>query len=308
MSRATSVFVGAVGIAITIGIGLAQQPTTQQGPAQQTPPVTLQVHQLTPSVYWVQGGGGNSGVVVGQHGVIVIDAKVRPELGKQLVDDIAQITPKPITTVIITHSHIDHVGGLPDFPKGITIMAHENALKELQANLSKGGPGAPSPDSFPNKIISRDKEDLTIDGTRLELLHWGPGHTSGDIVVFLLGEKLVFTGDLIEGNRFRPEIEPGVNGVSEGWISNVKGMLALDATQYVSGHAGVLDREAVRKYLNDVENERAAIVKLVAGGESLQQVQAAVGDPPPNAPNGYGTRFPAFSEVVYRELTTKTAP
>jgi cyclase len=285
----------------------AQQLPAPQPPSTQQPAVTLQVHQISPSIYWVQGGGGNSGVIVGEHGVIVIDAKVRPNLGKQLVDDIAQITPKPITTVIVTHSHIDHVGGLPSFPNGITIIAHENTMKELQAAVAKGGNGAPAPDRLPNKIVTKDKEDLTIDGLKLELLHGGPGHTTGDMVVYLPSEKLVFTGDLIEGNRFRPEIEV-MNGASEGWIANVKGAVALNATQYVSGHAGVLDKEAVEKYLNDVEMERATIVKLIAQGQSLQQIQATVGDPPPNAANGYGTRIPAFSEVVYRELTGKITP
>jgi glyoxylase-like metal-dependent hydrolase (beta-lactamase superfamily II) len=275
----------------------------QAQPSAQPPAITLQVHQLSPTIYWVQGGGGNSGIVIGEHEVIVIDAKVRPDLGKQLLDEIAQITPKPVTTVIVTHSHIDHHGGLPSFPKDITIIAHEGAVKEMQAAIAKGGPGAPNPDRLPNKIINKDKEDLTIDGIKFELLHWAPGHTSGDMVVYLPAQKVVFTGDLIEGNRFRPEVEPGLAGVSEGWIVNVKGMLGLDATQYVSGHAAVLDKEAVGKYLNDVETERAQIVKLVAKGQTLQQVQTAVGDPPPGAANGYGTRFPAFSEVVYRELT-----
>lgn len=293
-------------VALTLPVA-ASRTSAPQAPTQQPAPVTLQVHQLSQTIYWVQGGGGNSGVIVGEHGVIVVDTKVRPELGKQLVEDVAQLTTKPITTVIVTHSHIDHVGGLPAFPEGVTVIAHENAIKELQANLAKGGPGAPSPKSIPNKAVSKDEEDLAIDGIRLELLHWGPGHTSGDLVVFLPSQKIVFTGDLIEGNRFRPEVEPGVSGASEGWIANVKGMLALDANQYVSGHAGVLDKEAVGKYLNDVTTERATVVKLVAQGQTLQQVQTAVGDPPSNAPNGYGTRFPSYSEVVYRELTADKA-
>jgi cyclase len=273
--------------------------------AQQPPAAPLQVHQLTPTIYWVAGAGGNSGVIIGEHGVIVIDTKVRPDSGKQLLDDITQITPKPVTAVIETHSDIDHIGGLPSFPKGITIIAHANNVKEQQEALAKGGPEAPAADRLPTKIVSKDKEDLTIDGIKFELLHWGPAHTNGDLTVFLPGEKLVFTGDIIEGNRFRPEIHIEKNGTSAGWIANVKGMLALNATQYVSGHAGVLDKPAIEKYLNDVETERAKVKELVAQGQTLDRIKAAVGDPPPGAARGYGVSFPAFSEVVYRELTPK---
>ena len=58
-----------------------------QGPA--AAPFTT--HQLTPNVYWVEGGGGNSGVIVGDKGVIVVDAKTTAAGGKELLDSIAEI-------------------------------------------------------------------------------------------------------------------------------------------------------------------------------------------------------------------------
>src|SRR5579864_6113683 len=92
-----------------------------QGPA----PAAFTTHQLAPNLYWVEGGGGNSGVIVGDKGVIVIDAKMTADGGKQLLDAVAKITPKAITTVIITHRDLDHIGGLAAFPKGIEIIAHK---------------------------------------------------------------------------------------------------------------------------------------------------------------------------------------
>jgi alkyl sulfatase BDS1-like metallo-beta-lactamase superfamily hydrolase len=70
--------------------------------AQAPAPAPFMVHQLKPDVYWVEGGGGNSGVIVGDKGVIVIDAKTTPAGGKELLDNIAKITPKPVTAVILT--------------------------------------------------------------------------------------------------------------------------------------------------------------------------------------------------------------
>ena len=60
---------------------------------------SAQVHPLNGNVSWVEGGGGNSGVIVGDKGVIVIDAKISAETGKALLDEIATITPKPVNTV-----------------------------------------------------------------------------------------------------------------------------------------------------------------------------------------------------------------
>src|ERR1700739_2112238 len=106
-----------------------------QGPA----PTPFTTHQIKPNVYWVEGGGGNSGVIVGDKGVIVVDAKTTPAGGKELLEQIAKITPKPVTTVILTHSDGDHVNGLAAFPAGITIIAHENNKKEQEKALEAGG-------------------------------------------------------------------------------------------------------------------------------------------------------------------------
>ena len=126
-------------VAVLSGLSPLATLATAQGPA--TAP--LMVHQLKPTVYWVEGGGGNSGVLIGDKGVIVIDAKTTAAGGKELLDDIAKITPKPVTTVILTHSDGDHVNGLASFPAGITIIAQENNKKEQETALASGGRGAP---------------------------------------------------------------------------------------------------------------------------------------------------------------------
>src|ERR1700742_3664960 len=106
-------------------LGALATPALGQGPGQgggQAAPFVT--HQLESNVYWVEGGGGNSGVIVGDKGVIVIDAKTSAAGGKELLDDIAKITPKPVTTVIETHSDGDHVNGIAAFPiTGVTVIA-----------------------------------------------------------------------------------------------------------------------------------------------------------------------------------------
>ncbi|HEY1760734.1 MAG TPA: MBL fold metallo-hydrolase [Bryobacteraceae bacterium] len=274
-----------------------------QGPA----PMPLMVHQLKPNVYWIEGGGGNSGVIIGDKGVIVVDAKTTPAAGKELLDDIAKITPKPVTTVIETHSDGDHVNGLASFPTGLTIIAHENNKKEQDAAAAAGGRGAPPAGHLPTQIISKDKDDLKIDGVKVQVLHWAPAHTSGDLVVYLPSEKIVFTGDIIST---QPDalIHLEKNGSSEGWVKTAKGIAALDADQFVPGHGNVETKAEVQKRATDVAAKREKIKELVAQGKSLAEIKAAVGDPPPAQAKGGGRGGPAFAsftDVVYQELTKK---
>jgi cyclase len=277
--------------------------------AQAPAPAPLMVHQLKANVYWVEGGGGNSGVIIGDKGVIVVDAKTSAASGKELLDDIAKITPKPVTTVILTHSDGDHVNGLASFPAGITIIAHENNKKEQDTALAAGGRGAPPAGHAPTQIISKNKEDLKIDGVKLEVLHWAPAHTSGDLVVYLPSEKIVFTGDIIATQLPDPLIHLEKNGSSEGWITTAKGIVALNADQFVPGHGDVQTKAAVQKREADAAAKRAKIKELVAQGKSLDQIKAAVGDQPPAQAKGGGRGGPAFAsftDVVYQELTKKT--
>jgi cyclase len=169
-----------IGFAIA-GLSALAASAMAQGPGRGQPAAApLVVHQLKPNVYWVEGGGGNSGVIVGDKGVIVIDAKTTAAAGKELLDDIAKITPKPVTTVILTHSDQDHVNGLAAFPAGLKIIAHENNKKEQQTALAAGGRGAPPADRLPSQVVTKNKESLKIEGVKLELHHWAPAHTTGD--------------------------------------------------------------------------------------------------------------------------------
>jgi glyoxylase-like metal-dependent hydrolase (beta-lactamase superfamily II) len=272
----------------------------------QQPAAPFVVHQLSPAVYWVEGGGGNSGVVVGDTGVIVIDAKTSAAGGKELLDDIAKITPKPVTTVILTHSDGDHVNGLAAFPAGVKVIAHENNKKEQETALAAGGRGAPPADRLPSQVVSKEKESLTIDGVKLELYHWAPAHTSGDLVVYLPATRVVFTGDIIAMQLPDPLIHLEKNGSSEGWIATTKGIVALNSDQFVPGHGDLQPKASIEKRLAGAEAKRAKIKELVAQGKTLDEVKAAV-DPPAAAPaaGGRGPGFASYTTVVYQELTKK---
>ena len=141
-------------------------------------PQGLTVHAIKDGrLYWIEGGGGNSGVIIGESGVIVVDAKTTPDSARQMIAEIAKLTPKPITHVVLTHSDGDHVNGLPAFPDGTKIIAHINNKAEQQAVYLyaavevDGGKCLPPANRLPNMIIFKDKVDTKIDGRQIGRAH-----------------------------------------------------------------------------------------------------------------------------------------
>jgi glyoxylase-like metal-dependent hydrolase (beta-lactamase superfamily II) len=297
--------------------GIAQQPAQPQPP----PPITMK--QLKPDVWAGLGGsGGNSTIIIGKTSVIVVDAKQTEAGAKDLLAEIAKITPKPVTTAIITHSDGDHLNGLVAFPAGVKIIAHENNKKEQQAALAAGGRGAPPADRLPNQVVTKNKETMTVDGVKLELYHWAPAHTSGDLIVYLPAEKIVATGDIVVTNRAddNPNIHFEKDGTTAGWLTTVKGMVGLNAESYVTGHGEVLTKADLQRKLTATTERRAKIAAMVKEGKTLDEIKAALPDAPapgaaprgagaPGGGRGGGGRGgpPAktFVETAYEELTKK---
>jgi cyclase len=295
--------------------GLAAPAMAQQPP----PPLTMK--QLKPDVWAGLGGaGGNSTIIIGKTSVIVVDAKQTEAGAKDLLAEIAKITPKPVTTAIITHSDGDHVNGLVAFPAGVKIIAHENNKKEQETALAAGGRGAPPADRLPNQVVTKTKETMTIDGVKLELYHWAPAHTSGDLVVYLPAQKIVATGDIVTTNRAddNPNVHFEKNGSTAGWLASVKGMIGLNAETYVPGHGDLATKADLQRKLAATTARRERIAAMVKEGKTLDEIKAALPDAPApgavargaGAPGGGaagggrgGPPAKTFVETAYAELT-----
>jgi glyoxylase-like metal-dependent hydrolase (beta-lactamase superfamily II) len=282
----------------------AQQGGGQGGPGQQAPPA-LRVTPLSGGAYWTTGGAGaNTGFVVGTNGVIVIDAKMTPDSAKEMLADIAKVTPKPVTHVILTHSDPDHVNGLAGFPKGLTIIAQENCKKEMEDAVNalpapgpQGAAAAALRDYLPTQTVGKT-QDMTIDGVRLRLLYFGPAHTSGDLIVYLPQQKILYTGDILTMQFPLPLVHREKHGTAQGMLANLKGIAAMDVTTYVPGHGDLQTKAGVQKRLAGTQTRFDQVKMEFAQGKTLPDVRKAAGDPPPAFPG-----MQSFTEVVYRDLS-----
>lgn len=290
MKNIKSTILGALFALTTVNPGFSQQPSA-----------AISAEKLADNVYIVKGGVANTGFIVGEKEVAVIDAQMTADAAAKMIAEIKKVTSKPITKVILTHSDGDHVNGLAGFPQGLEIVSHAQAKNEM-ADAFKN-PNAQSLQPYLPTRTFTDRMNFDIAPERVQLLYFGPAHTSGDIVVFLPDRKVAFVGDLVFLGR-DPLIHRQKGGNSTGLLKNLKAILDLGADRYISGHNDPLSRRDVESAMKNIQEKQDKVRSLVQAGKSLEEVKKEFGIPAaPAKPGGFS--FPSLVEVMYLELTAK---
>jgi glyoxylase-like metal-dependent hydrolase (beta-lactamase superfamily II) len=278
----------------------AQQQQQQAQPAQyRQQPAPIALEKIADDIYQVNGGSGaNAGVIIGQKEIMVIDAKMSEESAKQMLAEIKKISAVPITVLVLTHSDGDHVNGITGFPADIKIWAHEETKHYMDEAFKDEKQRAYLPAI---KIFASGGPEYDLGGRKVQLLYFGPAHTSGDIVVYLPKEKVAFLGDLYFSGR-DPLVHRHKNGNSFGLVKVLQSVLALDAETYLSGHADKAARADIEGMIQALQEKQAKIKALVAEGKSLEATLESFGlkETPP-AQEGR-PRFMNLVEVIWLEL------
>ena len=214
----------------------------------------MRVEQVGPHSYYVQGltqlGStknqnfiSNAGFVITPAGVVVVDALGSPRLAERLTQAIRQLTDKPVTHVILTHYHADHIYGLQFFKQqGAQVIAHVAAREYMQSETAQLRLEASRTDLAPwidaqTRLVAADTwiegaTTLRVGGVVFELDRVGPSHTPEDITVYVPSEKLLFAGDLFFNGRL-----PFVGRAnSSQWIRSLDRLLGYDTRAVVPGH------------------------------------------------------------------------
>jgi glyoxylase-like metal-dependent hydrolase (beta-lactamase superfamily II) len=228
--------------------------------AQEPLPVMV-VQQVSASSWYVEGVSAlgssanqnfisNAGFVITADGVVVIDALGSPVLAERLAQEIRKLTPKPITHVIVTHYHADHIYGLQAFKAmGARIIAHAGAREYLNSETARLRLEASRQELAPwidedTRLLEADEwlatdQTLRLGGVDFQIKPIGPSHTPEDLVVYLPQEKVLFAGDVV----FRSRIPYVGKADSRHWIAALDILLGFDAKVIVPGH-GPLSHEA----------------------------------------------------------------
>src|SRR5262245_59812138 len=201
-----------LGILFTAGALSMSAAALQQAPAAggQPAPRVVEVDKLHDNLYMMRGGGGNSAVFITAAGVVVVDTK-NPGWGQPLLEKIKSVTDKPITMIINTHTHGDHVSRNVEFPATVEVVTHQNTAKNMKDMRPATGI-TPAPDAPKNifaenggrglpKRTFKNKMTLGKGNEQIDLYYFGRGHTNGDAFVVFPALRVMHAGDIFSGKN-----------------------------------------------------------------------------------------------------------
>lgn len=240
----------------------------------------IRVEKLDENFYVLFGLGGNIGVSVGRQGTLVVDDQF-PELIPKVTKALTELGSKGIDFAINTHWHFDHAeGNLALGPAGTWLVAQENSREMMLSDnvvnlvsvkyLQKAYPE----DALPVMTFA-DRMQFHFNDQTIELLHFGPAHTTGDAAVYFRGVNAIHLGDVF--NRGYPFIDADSGGEIDGMIAFCEAVLDVidDRTKVIPGHGEVSDIDGLSAYVNMLKTVRLRIDGLIAEGNSLEQILAA---------------------------------
>ena len=268
-----------VGVA-GIGTSAVQQPPAGRGRGLAPPgPPVIEVEKLKENLFLLKGGGGNTAAFIVADGVILVDTKI-PGWGKPLIDKVKELTDKPITTLINTHTHFDHAGGNPEFPASINVIAHENTKVNMEKGLPpKGFEQLAGPDVFKAnngkniaKRTFKDRMSIGRGSERIDLYFFGRGHTNGDSWVVFPAHRTMHAGDIFSG-KIWPILDANNGGSAlemPDTLAKAARVEGVDAV--ITGHSTVMTIADLKEYAEfnrDFMNDMRAAKKA---GRSVEDV------------------------------------
>ena len=264
---------------VAAGMFTAAVAAYQQPAAGQKPP-TVETEKVKDNLYLLRGGGGNTAVFVQAKGVTIVDTK-NPGWGQPLLDKIKTLTDKPVTTVINTHLHFDHVSGNVAMPATAEIVAHANNAKNIASPNQVVGITTPTPNVFkdnPGKGIPKrtftDKLTLGSGDDRVDLYYFGPAHTGGDAFVAFPAHRAMHVGDTYARNGL-PIMDKNNGGSGVEYASTirkaVKGVPNIDTI--INGHTPANTTPAdMARFADFVADFVAHVQAGKKAGKSAEQV------------------------------------
>jgi glyoxylase-like metal-dependent hydrolase (beta-lactamase superfamily II) len=242
-----------------------------------------QLRQVAPDLYFLYDDlSSNSGFLVTDEGVLVVDTRQHPAHGRDLIERIRKITDKPIKWAINTHAHGDHFLGNPEFKKvGATIVSHRDTLagmiknQEIEVKRRQAFFKAMKLDPNEVKIVFPDvtfdsRMTIRLGGRTIELLYIGAAQNPGDTLVHFPHARALYVGGPyatrnVSNTAFSPSID--------GWIAALQKIAGMDVDMFLPGHGDVGKKEDVLDEARLLADVQAGVKKAIAEGKSKDEIR-----------------------------------
>ena len=266
--------------------------------AQQQQQQELGIEKVKDNLYMITGNGGNTAAYIHGKGVVLVDTKLSNN-GQKILDKVKSVTDKPITHIINTHTHGDHVGSNEFFPASVEVVAHANTsdymakMKNFATPETKHG--------MPDRTF---KDKLTVLSGRdaIDLYYFGPAHTGGDAFIVFRSLRVMHAGDAFSGpNTPIMDMNNGGSGLSypdtlAKAASGIKGVETV-----IPGHSAVTNWQAFVDYGAFM---RSWVTSVAAAAKAGKTPEAAIAEFKPDAKfASYNMgRAKANVDVIYKEV------
>lgn len=254
--------------------------------------VDMQLQKISDDVYFVQGASmagnrnqgfiSNAGFVVTGDGVVVFDSLGTPSLAVQLVQLIRSVTNEPIKRVYVSHYHADHIYGLQVFKElGAEIIAASGAQNYLSSEVSTNRLEERRNSLFPwvsevtrlvypDRFIEHGSAEETLGDKTFSLNHLGDAHSDADLTMYVIPDKVLFTGDIIFEGRV-----PFVGSANtKRWLEQLETLEQEEVVALIPGHGPSAQdpNQALtltREYLSDLRAKMGeAVDELIPFAEA----------------------------------------
>ncbi|HHX90776.1 MAG TPA: MBL fold metallo-hydrolase [Paracoccus sp.] len=233
-------------------------------------------------------GDPNSGVIIGDESVMVIEAQATPRLARKVVECIRSVTDKPISHLVLTHYHAVRVLGASAYGAREVIMSeaahamvHERGQEDWDSEfgrfprLFQGHEEIPGL-TFPTTTF-RDRMSVYLGRRRVDILHPGRAHTAGDAVVWVPDNEVMFTGDIVE---YQSACYCG-DGYFADWGDTLETIAAFEPNAIAPGRgAALIGEEMVEAALVNtfdfIDSTWRPVKRVAARGGTLKEAWEAV--------------------------------
>lgn len=235
---------------------------------------------IAPGLHVLFGAGGNVLVSIGEQGVLMVDSQF-PEMIPKLQAAIHELGGGNVDFTINTHWHFDHADGNPLLGReGSWFISQINSRRMMQREntLDYGDRiyiQAPYPLAGLPVLTFDDQMQMFFNGQRVDILHFGAAHTTGDAVVFFRSDNVIHMGDVFFARY--PFIDTAFGGDINGMIHFCESVLARidEQTRVIPGHGPVMSYSDVVEFVAMLETVRSRVNTLIDRGYSLAAVREA---------------------------------